>query len=96
MGNSEIEHVDDFPYLGSVVSSSGMIDAEVDRRVAQASKAFESLRRAVFLDRNLTIKTKCLIYQACVLSVLLHGAEWWVPLHRHVRRLNGFHHRCIY
>ena len=36
-----IECVDQFPYLGSVVSSNGRIDEEVDYRIAKASKAFE-------------------------------------------------------
>jgi hypothetical protein len=36
-----IECVDQFPCLGSVVSSNGRIDEEVDCRIAKASKAFE-------------------------------------------------------
>ena len=47
-----IECVDHFSYLDSVVSSDGRIDAEVDCRIAKASKAFGALRCAVF---NLTI-----------------------------------------
>ena len=53
------------------------------------------LRRAVFKDKILTIRTKRVIYQACVLSILLYGAECWSPLQRHIRKLNAFHHRCI-
>ena len=53
-----IECVDHFSYLGSVVSSDGRIDAEVDCRIAKASKAFGALRCAVFKDSNLTITTK--------------------------------------
>ena len=39
--------------------------------------------------------TKRKLYNACVLSVLLYGAECWIPLRKHVRKLNTFHHRCI-
>ena len=35
------------------------------------------------------------VYKACVLSVLLYGSECWVPLRRHLRKLNTFHHRCV-
>ena len=42
--------------------SSGRMDAEVDRRIANASKAFGALRRAVFKDSNLTITTKRKVY----------------------------------
>ena len=79
-----IECVDHFSYLGSVVSSDGRIDAEVDCRIAKASKAFRALRCAVFKDSNLTITTKRRVYEACVLSILLYGSECWTPLRRHL------------
>ena len=66
-----IENVDEFPYLGSLVASNGKVDAEVNKRIANASKAFGALRGAVFKDKNLTITTKRKVYQAFVLSVLL-------------------------
>ena len=95
VGDGMVECVDQFAYLGSLVSSSGRIDAEVDRRIANASKAFGALRRAVFKDSDLTITTKRRVYEACVLSVLLYGAECWTLLCKHLNRLNAFHHRCI-
>ena len=67
----------------------------MDRRIANASKAFAALRPAVFNDRNLNVDTKRQVYQACVLSVLLYGSECWSLLSRHVNRLNAFHHRCV-
>ena len=91
----DIEAVEDFPYLGSIVSASGTIDADVEARIAKASRAFGALRRPVFMDRNLTLETKRQIYSACVLSVLMYGSECWTPLRRHVRKLNTFHHRAI-
>ena len=30
-----------------------------------------------------------------MLSVLLYGAECWIPLKKHIRKLNIFHHRCL-
>ena len=39
-----IKHVSDFQYLGSVITESGRIDEEIDRRIANASKAFGALR----------------------------------------------------
>ena len=76
----EICAVEEFPYLGSLIAESGRIDADVERRVSQASRAFGALRKAVFLDKDLTLATKRKIYRACVLSVLLYGAELWIPL----------------
>ncbi len=71
------------------------MSSEVDRRIKQASKAFGSLRKAVFADRDLSLKTKRKIYLACVLSILLYGAECWTLLRRDKKKLISFHHRCI-
>ena len=51
--------------------------------------------RLSFKDDHLSLATKRSVYRACVLSVLLYGCETWVLLRRDVKRLNGFHHRCI-
>ena len=95
VGESEIECVKQFPYLGSLVTSDGRIDTEVDSRLANASKAFGALRRVVFKDCNLTVTNKRRVYKACVLSILLYGSECWTPLRRHLNRLEAFHYRCI-
>ena len=57
----------------------------VNRRVAQAPKAFATLRKAVLLDNSLNFTTKRRVEDACVLSVLLHGAESRVPLRKHAQ-----------
>ena len=90
-----IFRMDQFPYLESTILSSGRAEVDVGRRLAQASKAFGGLHKAVFENRDLTLKTKHAIHQACVLSVLLYGSECWTPLRRDLRRLNAFHHRCV-
>ena len=90
IGDSSIEYVDAFTYLGSVVVSTTRIDADVDRRISSASKAFGALCQAVFKDCNLTITTKWQVYQACVLSVLKSGSECWILLRRHLKRLNSY------
>ena len=64
-------------------------------RLAQASKAFGALRKAVFMDKTLSLSIKRRLYNACVLPVLLYGADCWTPLVRHNKKLNSFHHRCI-
>ena len=75
-----IEHMSEFPYLGSSIAANGRIDYEIDKRIADASKAFGGLCQAVVMDTNLSITTKRLVYQACALSVLLYGGECWIPL----------------
>jgi len=97
VGDDLVEWVDQFSYIGPVIADEGSIDADVDKRRASTSKAFGVLRQSVFSDRHLSVISKCHVYQACVLPTLLHvhGSECWTPLHRHLKRLDNFHHWCI-
>ena len=61
-----ITYVDQFQYLGSIMTDSGQVDAEIDKRIANASKAFGALRQEVFRDHNLSMTTKIRIYEACL------------------------------
>ena len=45
VNGNEFEHVSEFPYLGSVTASSGRMDPDVNKRIAQASKAFGALTK---------------------------------------------------
>lgn len=63
----EICSVGEFPSLGSLIAGSGRMDVDMERRISQASRDFGALRKAVFLDKDLTHTTKRKIYQTCVL-----------------------------
>ena len=93
--NCQTVHVvDSFVYLGSLLSPDSRCGTEVDRRLASAAKAFGALQ-CVFRDKNLSIRTKRLVYSACILSTLLYGSECWPILRSQERRLDSFHHQCL-
>ena len=58
VGNDLIEWVEQFPYLGSLISDDGRVTSKVERRIANASKAFGALQQAVFKNCQLSIETK--------------------------------------
>ncbi|XP_063386472.1 uncharacterized protein LOC134672159 [Cydia fagiglandana] len=90
-----LEVVDKFCYLGSTVSSNLSLDAEVNVRIGKAATTFGRLRTRVWNNKHLTTKTKMTVYQTCVLSILLYGAETWTSYANQERRLNTFHMRCL-
>ena len=95
VNGGEITSADEFQYLGcSRIAVSGRMDGDVEIRIAQASRAFGAFLKAIFLDKNLTLHTKRMMYNASVLSVLLHGSECCIPLRKYIQKLNTFHHRC--
>ena len=46
-------------------------------------------------NQNLTIHTKIAVYDAVVISTILHSCETWVPCRHHIRLLESFHIRCL-
>ena len=95
VGDASISNVPDFRYLGSLIDNSGRSSRDIEARISAASRAFGALRRPVFLNAHLSIMTKRLVFNACVLSLLLYGAECWVPLQQDVRHLSSFYLACI-
>ena len=78
-GNS-IEEVEEFEYLGCLISKIGVMDIDVGNRINKARYAYYALNKiwgSTFLDRNLRIR----IFKACVMSVLLYGCETWGGTH---------------
>ena len=91
----EIAIVEDFTYLGSSITRDGEVCGEVSMRLGRASRAFVCLRSAIFHNKQLSMATKREVYNAVVLPTLLYGAETWTVKADSVRRMRGFHNRCI-
>ncbi|KAG7304556.1 hypothetical protein JYU34_011506 [Plutella xylostella] len=90
-----LEVVDHFCYLGSTTTSSLSNDREIDTRIGKASTTFGRLFARVWRNRKLTTNTKVLVYQTCVLSILLYASETWTSYAKQERKLNAFHMRCL-
>ena len=74
--------VEKFPYLGSTISNTNSLDAELDCRIGKAATTFGRLRQRVWSNRDLSIKLKIRVYVACVLSILLYCSESWTTYRR--------------
>ena len=72
MSGGTVQVVKEFQYLGSLVEAAGGMTGEVEHHIVRASRTFESLCNAVFMDRQLNLETKRLMYCSLVLGVLLY------------------------
>ena len=90
-----IEHVESFQYLGSLVDSRGGVEEDVKRILGIASSVFGSLRNSVWKDRQLSLKTKRIVYQACIWGTLNFGVESWPLPAKLEAKLETFHNRCL-
>ena len=95
LDGKELETVDRFCYLGSTITSNLSLDEEINIRIGKAATNFGKLTKRAWTNRRLKIKTKIKIYEACILSTLLYGAETWTVYARQEKRLSVFHLRCL-
>ena len=83
-----LQAVENFTYLGSTLSRSANIDAEVTNRIAKASSAFGRLKKSVWEKRGISHHTKVKVYRAVVLTTLLYCCETWTIYRRHEKQLH--------
>jgi hypothetical protein len=92
--NEPLEFVNQFTYLGSIISAGGDITSEVSSRISKARMAFAGLRH-LWRRRDLSLRLKGRVYNASVRAVLLYGCESWPLRVSDIRRLTSFDHRCL-
>ncbi|XP_076036009.1 uncharacterized protein LOC143021970 [Oratosquilla oratoria] len=95
LNGQTLQAVENFTYLGSTLSRSANIDAEVNNRSSKASSAFGRLRKNVWETREISLVTKLKVYRTIALTTLLYGCETWALYRRHERQINHFHLRGL-
>ena len=87
--------VDDFKYLGSIVSNDTSMDAEITARIAKATSAFGRLAKRLWTNNGIQLSTKINVYKASVLTSLLYGCETWTLTRKQAKRLEKFHQTTL-
>ena len=95
LGETTLENIHYFPYLGSNLSSNAGLKDEIQHRLRCAGTAFGRIRARVFQDRDIRTDTKVLRYKAVVIPMLLYASETWTTYHQHLKTLENFHQRCL-
>lgn len=89
-----VEEVQEFTYLGSIVSKTGGTDEDVKSRIVKARQAFAMLR-PVWKNKNIHLKTKLMIFNSNVKSVLLYGSETWRQTKALQHKTQVFINKCL-
>ena len=86
--------VNNFCYLGSIVSTNGGSDDDVTLRIAKARAAFHKLQK-IWDSRSISRNTKLSLFNSCVKSVLLYGSETWRVTDNITNKLQVFINTCL-
>ena len=75
MGDGEAPVVQEFKYLGSMLSNNFDDSVTIMARIRLARIAFTKLKKAIFGTRRIALESKKIAYESLVLSLLLYGSE---------------------
>ena len=95
INDHELDVIHDFVYLGSAISDTLSLDAQLNRRIGKAAITMTRLTKKAWNNSKLTVHTKIQIYRACIVSTLLYDGKCWTLLARQERKLNAFHTRSL-
>ncbi|CAK1585329.1 unnamed protein product [Parnassius mnemosyne] len=77
IGNNTFASVNDFVYLGSLVTDNNDVSSEVSRRIMAANKCYFGLLS--YLRSKLLLRSiKLLLYKTLLRPILTYGSECWV------------------
>lgn len=93
--NYVLEVVHDFTYVGSTITDNLSLDKEINKRIGKAATTLAYLTTRVWTNPKLTVKTKVVVNNACVISTLLYGNETWTMYVKQEKQLNTFNLRSI-
>ena len=71
-----IEYVERFTYLGSVISRDGDVEADINTRLAKAAAVFRRLDN-VWRSSTLSLKIKLDLYTSLIVSTAIYASETW-------------------
>jgi hypothetical protein len=94
INGKELEEVNEYSYLESIVTEGGGADEDVTNRIMKANVAFVQLYR-IWKNKNIRIKTKLKIFNSNVKAILYYGCENWKVTNSIMQKLPSFIYRCL-
>lgn len=76
INNDVIEYVNEYIYLGQLISTEDTVQKEVQRRITNTWKRYWSLSE-IMKNNEIPIKDKRRVYNTCILPCLTYGCQTW-------------------
>uniref|UniRef100_A0A0G4HN64 C2H2-type domain-containing protein n=1 Tax=Chromera velia CCMP2878 TaxID=1169474 RepID=A0A0G4HN64_9ALVE len=85
-----LQEVQEFRYLGGMISNDGSLDPEINLRIQRAGMVWGRLQGEVWQKGGLIAQTKMHLFRGAVLPALLYRAETWAVQKDQVYRLESW------
>ena len=91
-GGQVVETVEDFCYLGSVMSDNSSCDKDIKTKLGKANSVFGRLN-SIWKSGSSNCNVKVRLHDSLVLSTLLYAAETWSMTVANMRKLEASNHK---
>ncbi|CAF4772984.1 unnamed protein product [Pieris macdunnoughi] len=86
IGQENIEYVDEYIYLGQLISIKYQYSNEIDRRICNIWKRYWSLKEIV-KNKTIPMAIKTKLYNTCILPCLTYGCQTWPTTSKNNQKL---------
>lgn len=86
IGQEIIEYVDDYVYLGQLISIKDQYSKEINRRICNTWKRYWSLKEIV-KNETIPMAMKSKLYDTCILPCLTYGCQTWPATKKNNQKL---------
>lgn len=94
LGQQQIEEVEKFTYLGSVLSNDGNSDHDVLCRLGKAMAVFQQMR-PIWSISTISMATKIRLLSSIIIPIATYACETWKGSSWIAKRLDVFQQRCL-
>ena len=84
-----LDQVNQFTYLGQLITNDGYCDTEIRRRIGIARACFNKMKN-VLVSGKINLALRLRLLQCYVWSTLLYGAETWTLRKKNIKQLEAF------
>lgn len=92
-GNQAIEIIDQFNFLGSMISNQGGSSIEIRRRIAMAKTSMSAMHK-LWKDRSISKTTKIRLVSTLIFPITTYACETWATNAADQRKIEAFEMWC--
>ena len=93
LNDDELEVVNSFNFLGSLISEDGNCKKEIVRRIGIGKSSMKRMGK-IWKDRDININTKIQLVKSVIFPAILYGAETWTMVKETRKRLQAAEMWC--
>ena len=95
ISDTSLKVVSSFKYVGSTENNIATMDEEIKIRIQRMAMIFSKMSKRVFLNKNLSMRVKFLMFEVLVLSAGLYGCATWNSTSENIHDLEVWHQRAV-